>query len=280
MPAISIITPVYNAIKYLPAAINSVLSQDFTDYEWLICDDGSTDGSDRLLSEEASKHPQIQVFREDNSGVSAGRNTCLRHACGRYLMFLDADDTLEDGCLGILYGQMETSYADICFYGWYIHKDRELYSYFFENREIFSSSEDRYRMILTDPYLCGGGYPWNKIWRASSLRKSDGCIPLFHEDLRHYEDKLWTLECLDRITDPEVFFYNKPLYHYFIRNESLSHSLTPEGFMILAEDTMDSLEKITDYVRQHHASASEAAGNLTQSRLQEIISVLREYNAT
>lgn len=275
MEQISIITPVYNAAKYLPQTIESVNSQGFASYEWIVCDDGSTDGSAELLKEASAKNPHIHVLTQPNHGVSAARNNCLKHVNGKYLMFLDADDALADDCLQILWNQMEATEPDICFYGWYIHKGDELYSYFYENREIFSSAEDRYEMILTDPYLCGGGYPWNKIWRISSIEKN-GQIPLFCEDLHHYEDKLWTLELLDQMENPRVYFYNEPLYHYYIREESLSHSMSPDRFMQLADNTIDSLDVITDYVRENHSSAAAAAINMKRSKLQEIISVLRE----
>lgn len=272
---ISIITPVYNAEQYLPKAIESVNKQSFSDYEWLICDDGSTDGSAELLHKAAENNPRIHVFTQENSGVSKARNTCLGHVSGKYLMFLDADDELADNCLEILHDQMEAERADLCIYGWYIHKDDKLYSYFFESRETDSSAEDRYQMILTDPFLCGGGYPWNKIWKVSSIQKN-GQIPRFREDLHHYEDKLWTLELLDILKDPRVIFFNEPLYHYYMRMESLSHSMSPDGFMKLADNTMDSLDAITDYVRENHPGAAASAINMRRSKLQEIISVLRE----
>lgn len=273
---ISIVTPAYNAEKYLRGAVDSVNSQSFDSYEWLICDDGSTDATSDIIKDAAANNSHIRLLTQSNMGVSAARNHCLHEVRGKYLMFLDADDALGDDCLQILWNQMEATRPDICFYGWYIHKGDELYSYFFENREIFSSAEDRYEMILTDPFLCGGGYPWNKMWRVSSIMKN-GQIPTFNEDLRHYEDKLWTLELLDQMASPRVYFYNEPLYHYYMRNESLSHSLTPEGFSRLADDTMASLDAITEYVSEHHPGAASSAASLRQSKLQEIISVIREY---
>lgn len=277
---ISIVTPAYNAAKYLEQTIASVNSQSFDSYEWLICDDGSTDETSDILRKAATENPHIRVFTQSNKGVSSARNHCLTEVHGKYLMFLDADDALGDGCLRILWNQMEATHPDICFYGWYIHKGNDLYSYFFENREIFSSTEDRYQMILTDPYLCGGGYPWNKIWRVSSITEKAGSIPLFNTQLRHYEDKLWTLQLLDLMDSPRVYFYNEPLYHYYMREESLSHALTPEGFSHLADDTIASLDQITDYVSKHHPGAASTAAKLRQSKLQEIISIIREYEGS
>ncbi|MDD6380429.1 MAG: glycosyltransferase [Lachnospiraceae bacterium] len=272
---ISIVTPVYNAAEYLLQAIESVKRQGFTDYEWIICDDGSTDGSSEILEQAASENEHIRLITQPNGGVSKARNNCLRHVSGKYLMFLDSDDVFGDDCLQILYNQMESQQADLCIYGWYIHKGDELYSYFFEKRETECSAEDRYQMILTDPFLCGGGYPWNKIWRTSAIEKN-GQIPYFREDLKHYEDKLWTLERLDDMKNPRVIYYNEPLYHYYMRSESLSHSMSADGFMKLAENTIDSLDAITEYINKSHPDAVATAITLRNSKLQEIISVLRE----
>ena len=74
---ISIVTPVYNAAEYLPQAIESVKRQGFDDYEWIVCDDGSTDGSAQLLADAASANPHIRVLSQPNSGVSKARSTCL-----------------------------------------------------------------------------------------------------------------------------------------------------------------------------------------------------------
>ena len=267
MPEISIVTPVYNAANYLNETIQSVNSQEFTDYEWLICDDGSTDDSSRILRSAAEKNPRIHLYTQVNSGVSKARNTCISHVSGDYLMFLDADDALSDSCLQVLHDQMASVSADLLIYSWYIHQGDKLYSYVFEQREIDSLSEDRYEMILTDPLLCGGGYPWNKIWRVSAL----GDIPSFDESLHHYEDKLWTLQCLDQMKSPTVRFFNEPLYHYYMRDETLSHSMTPAKLKQLAQYTLDSLEVLRDYISKHHPAAQQACNEMTQGRLKEIV---------
>ena len=241
-------------------------SQRFSSYEWLICDDGSTDDSGEILTQADASNPNIHVFTQENHGVSAARNTCLRHVSGRYLMFLDADDALGSDCLSRLHEKMSSTGADFCIYGWYIHQGDNLFSYVFEEQEMRASFEELYGMILKDPYLCGGGYPWNKLWRTDSFEE----LPLFDENLRHYEDKLWTLQCLDLLKSPSVAFLNEPLYHYFLRESSLSHSMTPAAYMALAGYTLDSLEAIRAYIKKAHPQASSACDELIQKKLTEI----------
>ena len=269
-PRISIITPVYNASAYLSDTISSVLKQSFTDYEWIVCDDGSTDASyQMLLEQESAFNGRLKLLTQENQGVSSARNSCLAASEGDYLMFLDADDCLHDDALSVLCSQMDSSNADVGIYGWYIHQSGDLFSYQFEEKETGADNEGIYEMILKDPYLCGGGYPWNKIWRRSAVS-----FPLFREDLHHFEDKLWTLQCFDLLRNPRVYFIDQPLYHYYIRDTSLSHNMTEEGFLQLAEYTLDSLEAMRNYIEMVHPQALDAMNELTREKLATIRSVL------
>lgn len=89
MPLVSVIIPAYNAEKYVLLAISSVLEQNYAPLEILLIDDGSTDGTAKLVQREA---PQVRIIQQTNAGVAAARNTGLRHASGEFICFLDADD--------------------------------------------------------------------------------------------------------------------------------------------------------------------------------------------
>lgn len=101
-PILSIIIPVYNAEKYLPRCIGSILSQAFTDFELMLIDDGSKDKSGEICDEYAAKDKRIRVFHKPNGGVSSARNLGLDKAIGEYITFVDADDYLEDSSLNKL----------------------------------------------------------------------------------------------------------------------------------------------------------------------------------
>lgn len=88
----SIIVPVYNVKDYLAECLQSVLSQNFQDYELILVDDGSTDGSGVLCDDYASKYPQVKVVHRENGGLSAARNSGVQESQGDYLIFLDSDD--------------------------------------------------------------------------------------------------------------------------------------------------------------------------------------------
>ncbi|MBQ9806959.1 MAG: glycosyltransferase [Clostridia bacterium] len=89
---VSIIIPVYNSKQYLPACVDSIISQSWREIEIILVDDGSTDGSAALCDELAQKDARIVVIHQPNGGTSAARNTGLEHASGDYVTFIDNDD--------------------------------------------------------------------------------------------------------------------------------------------------------------------------------------------
>ena len=112
MPAISVIVPVYQAEALLPQCVESVLAQTFSDWELLLIDDGSRDGSPTLCDGYAARDPRIRVFHKPNGGVSTARNLGLEQATGPYIAFLDADDAFEPAALETLWYLREKAGAD------------------------------------------------------------------------------------------------------------------------------------------------------------------------
>jgi glycosyltransferase involved in cell wall biosynthesis len=92
-PLISVIMPVYNSVKFLPEAVESLLAQTLSDFELIVIDDGSTDGSAALLESFCQKDTRLIVQRHPhNQGITAARNTGLAQAHGKYIAFMDSDD--------------------------------------------------------------------------------------------------------------------------------------------------------------------------------------------
>ena len=94
-PSISVIIPVYNVKEFLPACLESVAAQTFTDAQIIAVDDGSTDGSEAVLAQFARRYPSWQVITQPNQGVAAARQAGLKQACGETVCFVDADDILD-----------------------------------------------------------------------------------------------------------------------------------------------------------------------------------------
>lgn len=106
MPLITIIVPVYNVEKYLDECLKSLCCQTFPDYEIICVNDGSTDGSRRILTEWESRIPYMRVIDRENGGLSAARNTGLETAKGEYVVFVDSDDWVEPAMLSQLANEM------------------------------------------------------------------------------------------------------------------------------------------------------------------------------
>ena len=102
-PLFSIIIPVYNAEEYIRKCLDSVLNQGLDDYEVLLVNDGSKDGSVGICEEYCRKNPHFRLLHQENAGVSAARNHGIEEARGRYIVFVDADDYLLDGGMAIAF---------------------------------------------------------------------------------------------------------------------------------------------------------------------------------
>ena len=114
MPEVSIITPVYNSSKFLEETINSVLSQTFSDWEWLITDDQSSDNSVEIIQK--INDPRIKlIVAEKNGGAGLARNLSLEKASGRFITFLDADDFWEPNFLEEMVNFMKKEKAEIAY---------------------------------------------------------------------------------------------------------------------------------------------------------------------
>lgn len=113
-PKVQIIIPVYNAGPYLRRCLESVQAQTFTDWQAIVIDDASTDGSYAVLCEFASMDSRFVCMRQpENGGVAAARNTALQHLCCEYTAFLDADDYWEPDMLAVMLEKAEAGQCDI-----------------------------------------------------------------------------------------------------------------------------------------------------------------------
>ena len=92
IPEISVIVPVYNTVDYLPRCVNSILTQSYQNFELLLIDDGSSDGSSTLCDDIAKSDSRVKVIHKTNGGLSSARNSGLSNASGKYVSFVDSDD--------------------------------------------------------------------------------------------------------------------------------------------------------------------------------------------
>ena len=221
---ISIIVPIYNCINSLPRCIDSIQSQTYVDWELLLVDDGSMDGSGQLCDNLASEDFRIRVFHKPNGGVSSARNMGLDHARGKYIMFCDSDDWAESEWCEKLYlaAEKQPDYQPVCNYYYSsagletINRKTECDNLgkIIENIDFFSLN---YYELL--------GIPWNKIYLRSILE--DNHIR-FRQELSLGEDMIFNLDYLHCQTGGYTFV-SEPLYHYVVGStNSLSSKYYPD----------------------------------------------------
>lgn len=113
MPKLSMIVPVYNTEKYLRECIDSILAQTFRDFELILVNDGSTDGSGAICDEYAIKDPRIQVIHQENGGVTRARKAAMGAASGNWIGFVDSDDWISPDMFEVMLEKAENSEAQI-----------------------------------------------------------------------------------------------------------------------------------------------------------------------
>ncbi len=113
----SIIIPIFNAQKYIESCVNLILQQTYNDFEIVLVNDGSTDESAQICDELELKDTRIKVIHKSNGGVSSARNIGMEFAKGEYILFVDADDTLENNVLSIANGIVANNKTDIISFG-------------------------------------------------------------------------------------------------------------------------------------------------------------------
>lgn len=265
-PLISIIIPVYNAEKFLPACLDSVLAQTYKNWEAICVNDGSTDNSPQILSDYAAKDVRFHIINQPNSGVSTARNAGLRQAHGKYLMYLDSDDIWHSQTLEILQNVMEKSHADMgCF------KYQEVYP---DSAITFPQypSETKFTLCQT-PLLSfirrkikTGILIWNKIYRMDKVKNISFC------NLKQGEDDVYSLSILLKISS--IAMLDNVLYYYMQNPSSIMHQADEakiRGNRIKIEEKITAL--IQDFCSQ---SSNELLKTECQKYLSEKI-LFREH---
>lgn len=215
MQTISIIIPVYNVEKYLRECLDSVLvSNKFTGQ--VVCvNDGSTDGSGKILEEYASNYPNVEVYNQANQGQSVARNEGLKHAKGDYVLYLDSDDYYYDHAIGYLQGLAE-KHTDVDFF--YIDcietNGKRFYTLPYAEPVKMSLKEYydyEYAQVGTTPI----GGVWSGMYKREFLEKNHlqmlpGC---------RYEDELFVMEVFLQEGSCMALHIDKPYYYYRIGRE-------------------------------------------------------------
>ncbi|HEZ4118064.1 TPA: glycosyltransferase [Neisseria meningitidis] len=243
----SIIVPIYNVEKYLRCCVDSVLAENFADYEMILVDDGSPDGCGKICDEYAGKYPHIKVIHQENGGLSDARNAGIRAAKGDYLIFLDSDDYWADTNRsknarggGILFDLQQLADKKV---------DLILHPSSFNYRDIpkgadFSDNDfvRHFETLVEGRYYIANA--WTKIVRREIIIKNN----LFFPKGYIHEDFPYSLK-LARFVKTFAF-YDNPFYQYRVLGNSISHNVKYKNF----SDMLAHLDRGVDFLVENRNS--------------------------
>ncbi|MEI3337481.1 MAG: glycosyltransferase family 2 protein [Clostridium sp.] len=205
---LSVIVPVYNGEKYINRCIESILKNKSKEYEIIVVDDGSKDNSLRILKN--FKDIRIKVFHQSNKGVSVARNYGISLANGKFILFVDCDDWLEDGAIDLIISNLSGE-LDLYIYSNYWANSDKKYSMkatriFKEYFDFSSKKEKLYSKLLSTDEL---NVPWGKVYKKEII---DNNKVVFPNGVSIGEDLKFNLEYFRYVKIWKYLYI--PIYYY------------------------------------------------------------------
>lgn len=215
-PSVSIIMPVYKAETTIRKSLDSILAQTLENWELIIVDDGSPDASGKICNEYVSRDTRITVIHQQNSGVSAARQTGLNAAKGEYIIHVDPDDWVEPQMLEEMYKKAKVDGVDMVISDFYLDSDNNS-SYKRQEVGLLQSQE-----ILNEIFKGGiHGSCCNKLISLSSILESGSKFP---EGINYCEDICFNVQLLRG--NVSIAYINKAYYHYVQHKSSITNKFT------------------------------------------------------
>ncbi|MFD5654359.1 CDP-glycerol glycerophosphotransferase family protein [Streptomyces sp. NPDC127039] len=265
MPRFSLIVPVHKVQGYLPECLDSVLGQDYVDFELIAVDDCSPDGSGAILDEYARHDARIHVMHlTENVGLGRARNAGMERAQGDYVLFLDSDDTLTEGALTAIADRLDAT------------DDPEILVYdyartYWNGRVSRNQRADLLRNTGPDVFSLAGRpqlldllqIVWNKAYRRDFIARTGLTFPP-----GYYEDAPWTFGSL--ITAERIALLDRVCVYYRQRREggNILKTVSRKHF-----DIFDQYRRVFDYVDAHDELA-EWRGPLFRKMVDHYLTVL------
>ncbi len=243
MPDISVVVPVYNTEKYLRRCVESILRQSFADFELILIDDGSTDGSGKICDEYAENDKRVKVIHQENGGLSAARNTGIEYAVknsdSEWITFIDSDDLVSGKLLEKLQKAARDADTDISAAGFLRFTDTDGITETDCGAEVLTPEEffTRYHVEAT--------IAWGKLYKVklfSGIRYPVGKL---------HEDEFVTYRLLFSI--PRIAFIEAPLYYYFQNSDGIMLG----EWNIRRTDQIEALSEQVAYFRKNGFTEAE-----------------------
>lgn len=229
----SIIIPVYNAEKTLERCLNSINAQTFLNYEVILIDDGSSDNSLSICENYKRSNPKYQVVHQQNSGPSSARNAGLDIAKGKWICFVDSDDTIVSNYLQEIHNVTQSNDTDVVFVG---------YNKIYQNgkQEVFIPSNVCETKIKTINALSEKdmfGYTWIKCFKKDVINSIR-----FDVSLNLFEDEIFACQVISKCK--AIGVVKKPIYNYYIGDGSTLIGHTHEDYCLKCDKVYSAWKKM------------------------------------
>ena len=247
---ITLAIPVYNMEQYLPRCMKTLLNQTCRDFEIVLIDDGSTDGSGEMCDAYAAEHPDfIRTVHQANGGLSSARNAGIDAAKGAYIIFPDPDDWVEPDYVEKLLEYREMYKADLVCTGYYVDTESGCVPAKRDHPPVTLTATEAQKALLLPPQI--SGFAWNKLYRLDIIRKNG---LRFLNDVGITEDLDFVYRYL-AFCGEACLAPSARTYHYFQREGAATRS----SFSMRMVDSLHAYEKIIDDCQQTIPELAQAA---------------------
>ena len=219
---VSVIMTVYQAEKYVSSAVESVLAAASDEVEVILVDDGSKDNSLKICRNFSKRDSRVKVYHQENKGVSSARNAGIQIAQGKYLMFLDADDTFVSEKWQDVLSLVRQNTYDFAAYSYYslYENGKKTEERFPMEKEISCDRDFLMRLLLGSPLLCTC---WGKLFRNSIVQRYNIQFPL---KMEIGEDYLFVMEYIKHAE--KTALVNKCVINYYQNSSSVMRNFKYE----------------------------------------------------
>ncbi len=204
MEKVSVIIPVYNSENQIEACLDSILKQTYTNIEIICINDGSLDNTQNRLEEYSKKDSRIIIVNKENSGASTSRNIGIERSTGKYITFVDSDDTIEENMIEVLMNELAEKESEIVLCNFYYVTNNRIKNKaskrksFINRKEFLKKFHNYYTKTLINP-------PWNKIYIKDKIKHNFDSSLILGEDL---DFNIKYFNGIERVAIVDEYLYN------------------------------------------------------------------------
>ena len=238
---VTIIIPVYNPGEEIINSLNSATCQNLKDMEIICVNDGSSDNSIEILRSYQKRDSRIKIINQENAGAGIARNNAIKQSKGKYILFLDSDDWIEENTCELLFNYAEKQSSDLVLFNCLIHRNEDRLNKLNFLDEEYENKIFNYENIQDKIFNGPLGVIWNKFYKTSFLKENNIIFPnykLFNDVEFHI--KSMTLA-------KRIAYLNNTFYHYNnITHFSLQQSYVGTGDSVVFYDVMCDVRDFLD----------------------------------